>query len=151
MPITSNAYNLDTTDGWDGAELGAANINYYVVWSGAPDGNNGLDNAGKLNLATIVTELENAMASWSTVVDVTFTSLGNAVSTPGLKDDPWGTVDNPTLVFYFHEVKQLTIPNSMQRGLSQYSHMLGALPALPPYSRSGRSPVTFTQMLKRTG
>ena len=107
VPIQANAYVISTdqftgtpTEGWDGPGIGAATIDYYLGWSGAPS-NNGLD-FGAMGLGQVENELANAMATWSAVADITFNYLGNAVSTPGLAVDPWGSAGNETLVIYSH-------------------------------------------------
>lgn len=105
LPVQTNAYVISDlggtpTQGWDGPGLGAATINYYLGWSGAPS-NNGLT-FGSLSVGQVESELANAMASWSAVADITFNYLGNAVSNPGLAADPWGSPGNETLVVYSH-------------------------------------------------
>ncbi len=106
LPVQASAYVISDlggtpTNGWDGPGLGSATINYYIGWSGAPS-NDGLG-FGSLSLSQVETELSNAMASWSSVADITFNYLGNATSTPGLASDPWGNPGNETLVVYAHE------------------------------------------------
>jgi len=107
LPLQANAYVISTdqftgtpTQGWDGPGLGAATINYYLGWSGAPS-NNGLT-FGSLSVLQVEAELANAMATWAAVADITFNYLGNAVSNPGLAADPWGAVGAETLVVYAH-------------------------------------------------
>lgn len=105
LPMQASAYVISDlggtpTEGWDGPGIGAATINYYLGWSGAPS-NNGLT-FGSLSVAQVEAELANAMATWSSVVDVTFNYLGNAVSNPTLAANPWGTPGNETLVVYSH-------------------------------------------------
>jgi len=106
LPLQAGAYVISDlggtpTEGWDGPGLGAATINYYLGWSGEPGGTNGLT-FGSLPIATVEAELANAMATWSSVVDVTFNYLGNAINTPSLAANPWGTAANPTLVVLAH-------------------------------------------------
>jgi len=105
LPVQANAYVISDlggtpTNGWDGPGLGAATINYYLGWSGAPD-NNGLT-FGSLTVAEVEAELSNAMATWSSVADITFNYLGNVNTNPGLAADPWGSPGNETLVIYSH-------------------------------------------------
>lgn len=102
ISFQARAYVISTeggipTEGWDGPGLGAVTIDYYLGWSGAP--NNGLT-FGSLSLAQVETELANAMATWSAVVDVTFNYLGNPLSNP--MSDPWGSPGDETLVVYSH-------------------------------------------------
>lgn len=108
IPFQASAYVISQdqftnvpTQGWDGPGLGAATIDYYLGWSGAPGGNNGLT-FGSLSLTDVEQELANAMATWSSVVDVTFNYLGNAVSDPGLAANPWGSPGDETVVVYAH-------------------------------------------------
>ncbi len=62
-----------STQGWDGPGLGSATIDYYV---GHPlQANNGLP-AG-FTLATFEPVLTAAMATWSSVVQVTFNKIGD--------------------------------------------------------------------------
>jgi hypothetical protein len=107
LPMQASAYVISDlsgtpTEGWDGPGVGAATINYYLGWSGEPGGTNGLT-FGALSIATVEAELANAMATWSAVADITFNYLGNAINTPGLAADPWGTAANPTLVVLGHD------------------------------------------------
>ena len=135
LPIQANAFVISSlggtpTEGWDGPGLGAATINYYVGWSGAPDLNNGLTNVGGLTLAQIESELSSAMATWSSFADITFNSLGNAVSTPLLAANPWGSNSNAgkTLVMYFHGAEAANdFPFDGPGLLTVFAHAYGPL------------------------
>jgi Matrixin/PEP-CTERM motif len=111
--VPANAYVISDlsgtpTEGWDGAGIGAATINYYLGYSAAPG--NGFTNGGGLTPAQIETELTNAMATWSSVADVTFNRIGDAVTdtSPGATPAqvaraaaPW-TSPGDEILMYFH-------------------------------------------------
>jgi len=66
------------TDGWDGPGLGGATIAWYLGHPGKP--NNGLP-AG-FTLAQIETELRAALATWSSIADITFNKAGDYTDGP---------------------------------------------------------------------
>ena len=98
--ISTHDVDGTPTEGWDGPGLGSATINYFLGWDGAPDGD-GITSSG-LGIAQIEAEVANAMATWSSVADISFSYLGNSLSNPALASDPWGSPGNETLVIYFH-------------------------------------------------
>lgn len=61
------------TDGWDGPGLGGATIDWFIGNPALP--NNGLP-AG-FNLNQVETEVRAAMATWSSVADITFNKVGD--------------------------------------------------------------------------
>ena len=61
------------TDGWDGPGLGSYTLNYYIGSSTLP--NNGLPTG--LSLAVVETELQAAMLTWSSIVQVSFNKIGD--------------------------------------------------------------------------
>ncbi len=66
------------TNGWDGPGRGGATIDWYLGDPNKP--NNGLP-AG-LTLAQVETEVRAAMATWSTVADITFNKVGDYTDGP---------------------------------------------------------------------
>lgn len=121
---TAQAYVISsaggvTTEGWDGAGLGSATINYYLGWSGAEDG----FGLGGFTAAQLLGETQNAMASWSSVADLTFNYLGNSVDNP--MSDPWGTASNPTIVIYFHDEDPAAFPFDGPGTTTVFAHAWG--------------------------
>lgn len=98
----SNAFVIDTciaggctpgvpTQGWDGPGKGSFNLGYYI---GNP---NRVDRGlGGFSEATIETAFLAAAATWSNVVQVSFTKVGDA--TLGAA----GFTNNNSISFYFH-------------------------------------------------
>lgn len=79
----------DLTEGWDGAGLGSYNFGYYIGNPGRPDG--GLPPG--FTATMIETAFLAAAATWSSVIDVTFTAVSNIGD---------GEID-----FYFHGQDQV--------------------------------------------
>lgn len=84
--------NINTlTQGWDGPGLGSFNLGYYI---GNP--NRADSGFGGMSEATIENAFLAAAAAWSSVVQVTFTKVGDA--TLGAA----GFNNNNSVSFYFH-------------------------------------------------
>ncbi len=72
--VISNGGTPNLTEGWDGPGLGSYTLKWYLGNTFQP--NNGLP-AG-FTMAQVQTEIEAAMAGWSSVIDVTFVKVGDA-------------------------------------------------------------------------
>jgi hypothetical protein len=103
VPLASAACtaNINTlTQGWDGPGLGSFNLGYYIGNAGQP--NNGLPTG--LTEAQVEGAFLAAAATWSSVVQVSFTKLGDV--TLGAA----GAFQNNSIDFYFHTTGSEGIP-----------------------------------------
>lgn len=79
LPFEIGCWDPTTcTNGWDGPGLGGATIDWYLGDPNKP--NNGLPTG--FTLAQVETELRAAMATWSSVADITFNKVGDYTDGP---------------------------------------------------------------------
>jgi hypothetical protein len=78
--ISTSQQDGTSTEGWDGPGLGAATIDWYLGWPTATcNTSGGTGYTGDVTTAEVEEEVVAAMQTWSSVVDVTWNKVGDAL------------------------------------------------------------------------